>query len=321
MFKINAENTQSWNIQFRPMFGELVRNLVKERNDVILVVADSGRACRCDGFEECPNQFIDCGIAEQNMVGVAAGLAHCGKKPITFGFAPFASERGFEQIRIDVAYSNLNVIIVGSEGGVGMGTQGVTHFGWEDVAVMRSLPNMTVLCPADHAELIKCLEASLNLNGPVYIRMNGGIPKPVYREDYDFKVGKGILHKKGKDINIIATGPLVSKALEAADILDAEGIFAGVVDMHTIKPLDEKLIFELAGEARLMLTIEEHSVVNGLGTAVADVLSTSGSGCRLIKMGFPDQYPHTVSPYDVMMSDYGLTAENLVVTIKEGLGR
>lgn len=321
MFEINPENVQSWNMKFRPMFGDLVRELVKKRNDVIFIVADSGRACRCDGFDECPEQYVDCGIAEQNMTGIAAGLARCGKIPITFGFAPFASERCFEQIRVDVAYSNLHVIIVGSEGGVGMGTQGVTHYGWEDVAVMRSLPNMTVLCPADHAELIKCLEAAVEMDSPVYIRMNGGVPKPVYREDYNFIVGKGIVHKIGKDINIVATGPLVSMALEAADILDNEGISVGVVDIHTIKPLDEKLIQELANQTQLMLTIEEHTVINGLGSAVADVLAVSGSGCKLIKMGLPDEYPYTVSPYEIMMGDYGLTLDSLTATIRKGVNK
>ena len=319
MFVINPENAGAWTMKFRLMFGHIMKELVKDREDVVLVVADSGLACRVSGFEGRPHQFIDCGISEQNMVGVAAGLARCGKKPVTFAFAPFASERCFEQIRVDVAYSKLNVIIVGSEGGVGLGTQGVTHYGWEDVAVMRSLPGMTVLCPADNAELIKCMQAALELDGPVYIRLNGGFPTPVYLQDYDFTVGKGIVHKAGGDVSIIATGPPVSMALEAAELLEKEGISCGVADMHTIKPLDESLVLCMAGQAPRMITIEEHSVVNGLGSAVADVLAAGGLGCRLVKMGLPDQYPAAVSPYEDMMRDFGLTVDKLCATIRQSL--
>lgn len=319
LFAINPQNVETWKMKMRPMFGRVMTELARERRDVVLVLADSGQACRVGGFKDQPDQYVDCGIAEQNMIGVAAGLARCGKRPVAFAFAPFASERCFEQIRVDLAYSKLGVVVVGSEGGVGMGTQGVTHFGWEDVAAMRSLPNMTVLCPADNAELVKCLMAAIDLGGPVYLRLNGGVPKPVYREDYEFRVGKGILHKRGVDINIVATGTPVSMALEAAQNLASEGISCGVVDMHTIKPLDEDLVLDLARSTPCLLTIEEHSLVNGLGTAIADVLATSGAGCRLVKMGLPDHYPSTVSPYSEMMREYGLTLDNLVATVRRAV--
>lgn len=316
MLAITPENVASWNTKMRPMFGKIMNELVKERSDVVLVVADSGRACGISGFESAPDRFVDCGIAEQNMVGVAAGLARCGKRPVIFAFAPFACERGFEQIRVDVAYSNQNVVIVGGESGVGMGTQGVTHFGWEDLAVMRSLPNMTVLCPADNAELVQCMRAALAHKGPVYIRMHGGKPRPIHREEYEFKIGKAITLRDGDDTAIIATGTPVAMALEAADLLAAEGVSCGVVDMHTLKPIDTELISGLAARVPCLVTIEEHSIVNGLGSAVADVLAAVGGGCRLDKMGLPDQYPSTVSPYPDMMREYGLTAPDLAERVR-----
>ncbi len=317
MLSINQKNVESWNMKMRPMFGLAIKELVKQHSDIMLVVADSGRVCRIDGFPDQPNQYVDCGIAEQNMIGVAAGLARCGKIPFVFAFAPFACERCFEQIRIDAAYSKLRIIIVGSEGGVGMGTQGVTHFGWEDMAVMRSLPNMTVLCPADNAELVKCMLAAIDRDGPTYIRLSGGKSSPVYREEYDFRIGKAVVHKIGDAVNIIAAGAPVAAALAAARQLEAENISCGVTDMHSLKPLDEETVLMLAQKAPCLVTMEEHSVVNGLGSAVADVLAAAGSGCRLVKMGLPDSYPGTVSPYSDMMKDYGLTVENLVAVARE----
>lgn len=322
MLAIHAENVKTWNTKMRPMFGRIIKELAKTRPEIMLVVADSARACGlAGGFPDAPAQFIDCGIAEQNMIGVAAGLARCGKRPVVFAFAPFTSERGFEQIRVDIAYSNLPVVLIGSEGGVGMGTQGVTHFGWEDVAVMRSLPNMTVICPADNAELVKCMHAALAADGPVYVRMNGGVPKPVYQEDYTFEVGKAITLRRGDAATIIATGTPVATALAAAEALGRDGIDCEVVNMHTVKPLDEDAVLAATRRAPAIVTIEEHSVVNGLGSAVADVLAASGLGCRLIKMGLPDAYPATVSPYPDLLKRYGLTADDVAATVRNAARR
>jgi transketolase len=301
------------------MFGKVIAELLKNRGDLVFLVADSGRACGFDGALVNSGQFIDCGIAEQNMTSIAAGLARCGKRPIMCAFAPFAAERCFEQIRVDVAYSNLNVIIVGCEGGVGLGTQGVTHFGWEDIALMRSLPNMKILCPADNVELIKCLDAALTDEGPVYIRLNGGIPEPIYDKDYDFTLGKGIVHCRGTDASIVVSGPLLYLALQASEILKCKGISCGVVDMHTIKPIDEELIAELGRTTPIILSVEEHTVINGLGSAIADVLSVKGCGGRLVKLGLPDKYPATVSTFKTMLSDYGFTTENIVSVVEEAL--
>lgn len=321
MNKTDIAKIGSWNIKFRPMFGTVIKELAEKNKDVVLVLADSGRACRCDGFERCPEQFVDCGIAEQNMTGVAAGLARCGKHPVTFGFAPFASERCFEQIRVDVAYSGLNIVVVGSEGGIGMGTQGVTHYGWEDIGVMSSLPGMTVLCPADHISMISLLEWSLEGHGPVYLRLNGGVPDQIYQEDHRsvFHDRLSVVHSEGRDVNFLVSGPLLSKALEAGELLGKKGISAGVVDMFSIKPIDRETILRLSEKSRLLVTIEEHSIVNGLGSMTANIMAENGSRCRLVKLGLPDEYPHTVSPYQDMLRDYHLTAEDFAAEVEKVL--
>lgn len=307
----------------RPFFGRIMIEIAKEDKDVLLVTADSGQACRCkDYIKECGEQYVECGICEQNMISVAAGLAQCGKKPVAFAFAPFASERCFEQLRIDVAYAGTNVVIVGSEAGISMGTQGVTHFGWDDMGAVRTLPGMTVLQPADNMALVRCLEAALFFEGPVYLRLSGGkgeVPI-IYEKDCRIEIGKAIVHSMGSDVNIIAAGAVLKLALEAAEILRKSGISAGVIDMYTIKPLDEKTIKEAAGEAKLLVTLEEHSIVNGLGSAVADVLAAEGMGCRLIKMGLPDEYPHRVSPFADMLIQYGFTVNDIVKTIRDCVG-
>lgn len=312
MNKVDMSGIESWDIKFRPMFGKVIKELAEKNEDIVLVVADSGRACRCDGFERCPAQFVDCGIAEQNMTGVAAGLARSGKKPVTFAFAPFASERCFEQVRLDIAYSGLKIVVVGSEGGVGMGTQGVTHFGWEDIAVMSSLPGMTVLCPSDHVAMIRLLERALESDGPVYLRLNGGVPGRIYDEGETFASGRSVVHREGTDVNFLVTGPLLSEALKASVQLETEGISAGVVDMFSIKPIDEAVIMRLAAKSKMLITVEEHSIVNGMGSMAANVLAEAGSGCRLVKLGLPDEYPHTVSPYKYMLQEYRLTKEDFV---------
>lgn len=311
-----AEEIQARQMKFRPSFGMLMEELLREREDVVLLVADSARACRLEPAPDIAGRVVECGIAEQNMIGVAAGLARGGKKPVAFAFSPFATERCFEQIRLDVAYSGLGVVIVGGEAGVGMGTQGVTHYGWEDMAVMCSVPSMTVLCPADHLEMYQCVESALDYGGPVYVRLTGGVPRRVYREDYTYEIGKAVRLREGGDACVLATGTMVSVAIEAAEMLASEGVRAGVVNMHTIKPLDEASVLAAAESAGAIVTLEEHSVVNGLGSAVANVLAQAGNGVKFRKLGLPDRYPHTVSPYPVMLEDYGLTAKAVAASVR-----
>ena len=298
------------------MFGNIIRELAEKNKEVVFVVADSGRACRCDGFDKCPEQFVDCGIAEQNMTGVAAGLARGGKKPVTFAFSPFASERCFEQIRVDVAYSELDMVIVGSEGGIGMGTQGVTHFGWEDIAVMSSLPGMKVFCPADHVAMISLLERALETKGPVYLRLNGGVPEKIYHDREPFEKGGAVVHEKGTDVNFIVSGPLLSEVQKAQRQLKEEGFSVGVADMFCIKPMDENVVLDFADASKALITVEEHTVVNGMGSMAANILAAHGCRCRLEKIGLPDEYPHTVSPYKDMLEEYHFTARDFVAAAK-----
>lgn len=317
MNRVDVSKIGNWDIKFRPMFGRIIQELAEKNEDIVFVVSDSGRACRCSGFERCPDQFVDCGIAEQNMTGVAAGLARGGKKPVTFAFSPFASERCFEQIRVDVAYSELDVVVVGSEGGIGMGTQGVTHFGWEDIAVMSSLPGMTIFCPADHMAMISLLERALEMKGPVYLRLNGGIPERIYQSREPLEQGGAVVYGIGTDVNFLVSGPLLWEALKARKQLEEEGISAGVADMFQIKPMDEALVLELAAASKALITIEEHTVVNGMGSMAANILAAHGCGCRLEKIGLPDAYPHTVSPYRDMLKEYHFTAEDFAAAARK----
>ncbi|MDY3250143.1 MAG: transketolase C-terminal domain-containing protein [Candidatus Choladocola sp.] len=319
MNHVDISNIKDFKIKFRPMFGKVIKELAEKNSDIFLVLADSGRACRVDGFEKCPDQFIDCGIAEQDMIGVAAGLAHCGKKPVAFAFAPFASERCFEQVRLDVAYAQTNVVIVGSEGGVSMGTQGVTHFGFDDIGAISSLPGMTVICPADHISMIKCLEMAIEYDKPVYLRLNGGIPETIYGEKDDFCIGGSVIHGIGSDANILAAGPIVNTACKVADSLKREGYSIGVVDMYSLKPIDVKAVEEVCKAAHLVVSLEEHNITNGLGSMIASEIACQGLGNRLLKLGLPDEYPHTVSPYQIMMEDYGLTESGIAETLRREL--
>ncbi len=306
-------------MKFRPSFGLLMKDFLAEDHDRVFLIADSARACRFECPEALKSQVVECGIAEQNMIGVAAGLAHGGKKPVVFAFSPFASERCFEQIRLDAAYSDLNIVIVGSECGVSMGTQGVTHFGWEDMAVMRSLPNMIVLCPADHVELYKCIRFAFQQTGPVYIRLTGGVPKALKADDAPLVLGQSVTLTTGTDAAIIAIGTMVGVALEAAQKLNKEGCHVSVINMISVKPLDEKAILDIAKAGRPIITLEEHSVVNGLGTAVTEAAVKSGKAVRIRKLGLPDNYPHSVSPYPAMLQDYGLTADAVAEQVRQML--
>ena len=316
---MDLTNVKTREMKFRPSFGLMMKELLAAREDVVFVVADSARAARFVCPEEYKDRLIDCGIAEQNMISVAAGLARTGLTPVVFAFSPFSCERGFEQVRLDLAYSNLHVIIVGSEGGVGMGTQGVTHFGWEDMAVMRSLPGMTVMNPADHVAMYKCMETALDLKGPVYIRLSGGIPKSVYGEEAAFERGGAHELRVGKDGCVMALGTMVQTALEAAKLLEEKGLSISVVDMYSLKPLDRDCVLKYAKSVPAIITLEEHTVVNGLGSAVADVLACAGHAAPLTKIGLPDEYPHCVSPYAVMLADYGLTPAQVAETVEKAI--
>ncbi len=283
---------------------------------VVYVVADLGRAMQGQVFyEKYPDRYVQVGIAEQNLIGVSAGLWASGLIPFATTFAPFATLRCLEQIRVDCAYANANVKILGTESGVSMGHLGVTHLGWEDLGVMRPISGLTIISPADGVELYKSILAAKDYDGSVYIRVPGGKMLPqVYAEEYDFCIGKSILMCDGSDVSIIATGSAVKPSLLAAQKLREMGVHAAVINMHTIKPLDDEAVRCAVNKTRRVVSVEEHSITGGLGTAVAEVLAEYGAG-KLLRIGLPDAYPSTVSPYQAMLTRYKLTVDGIVDSI------
>ena len=259
----------------RESFGEAITALAETNPDIVVLDADLAEATKTGIFKKkYPERFIDCGIAECNMIGIAAGLATCGKVPFAASFAMFSAGRAFEQVRNSVGYPHLNVKIVGSHAGISVGEDGATHQCCEDIALMRSIPGMVILNPADHYEMLAAVKAAAEHVGPVYIRLGRlAVESFNNNDDYKFEIGKGITLRDGKDITIIATGLMVGEAVKAVKALEAAGIDARLIDMHTIKPLDTELVLKAAQETGRIVTVEEHNVMGGLGEAVASYLS------------------------------------------------
>lgn len=296
----------------RGVFGKALADLEPEMPDLRIVAADVETSARLQDIRaKAPEKVINVGIAEQNMVGIAAGMASCGKTVFVSSFAPFASMRCFEMLRTQVGYMNLNVKVAALMSGMGNGTIGNTHYGLEDIALLRTIPNMTVICPCDPFETYKATQAAAKMQGPVYLRLTGvnGFT-PVYKTDFDFQVGKGIVVSEGKDIVIIATGTMVSECIRAARGLARQGITPTVVDMHTIKPLDTELLDQLFSMNRLIVTVEEHFTVGGLGSAVAEYKAGKADAPRQIMLGIPNEFKHAGS-YAYMLDQCGLTANKI----------
>ena len=278
-------------IATRESYGNALVELGKEHEDVVVLDADLAAATKTGTFKKVfPERHIDCGIAECNMIGVAAGLAAAGKVPFASSFAMFASGRAFEQVRNSVGYPHLNVKIGATHAGISVGEDGATHQCNEDIALMRTIPGMTVINPSDDVEAKAAVKAAYEIDGPVYLRF-GRLAVPVIndRPDYKFEVGKGVVLREGKDVAIIATGLCVNSALEAAEKLAADGIEAKVVNIHTIKPRDEDLVVEAARETGKVVTVEEHSVIGGLGSAVCDALCAKAP-TPVLKIGVQDVF-------------------------------
>lgn len=268
--------------------------------------------------KEYPNNFYNVGIAEQNLLGVAAGLDSEGFKTIAVAQACFISMRSFEQVRQYLGYMGGKVMCVGINSGFSLTFFGNTHYAIEDLALMRSIPNMTVLSPADAGEAVKLFDAALKVGGPVYLRLSGSLNTPiVYKEDYELKIGQAITLKEGEDIAIFATGLMVSNALKAAELLLEKGITASVVDVHTIKPIDKDTILKNCGK-NLLVSVEEHNVVGGLGTAIADVLSEHRNSAPLLKLGVQDRFM-PVGDYNYLVEQAGLTPEQIAASIENKL--
>lgn len=308
-------------IATREAYGQVLAALAEENDRIVVLDADLAGSTQTAKFAKvAPERFVDCGIAEQDMVGVAAGLATCGKIPFVSSFAVFATGRAFEQIRNTVCYGKLNVKIAATHAGITVGEDGGTHQSIADLAIMRVLPGMTVLCPADAVSTAWAVRTAAEIDGPVYIRL-GRLAAPVlYEEGQEFSLGKGRLLRAGTDIALFATGMMVAEALEAAELLAAEGIKAAVVDIHTIKPLDTELVCAQAERCGAVLTIEEHSIIGGLGSAVAETLLENGVHPIFHRVGMNDCFGQSGSPA-ALLKYYGLYAEAIVGQAKATLAR
>ena len=303
----------------RESYGETIRDLAEEYKDLVVLDADLAAATKTGIFKKAyPDRFFDCGIAEANMMGVAAGLAACGKIPFASTFAMFAAGRAYEIVRNSIGYPHLNVKIGATHAGISVGEDGATHQCNEDIALMRTIPGMTIINPCDDVEACAAVKAALDYVGPVYMRF-GRLAVPVIndRETYKFQLGKGVVMKDGSDVTIVATGLMVNEALEAAKALEAEGISARVVNIHTIKPLDKELICRCARETGVIVTAEEHSVIGGLGSAVAEAV-TECCPVPVIKVGVNDEYGYS-GPAVELLKRFGLSAENIAEKVKEAL--
>ncbi|BFK18768.1 transketolase family protein [Mediterraneibacter glycyrrhizinilyticus] len=303
-------------IATRESYGNALAELGKEHEDIVVLDADLAAATKTGVFKKAfPERHIDCGIAECNMIGVAAGLAATGKVPFASSFAMFAAGRAFEQVRNSVGYPKLNVKIGATHAGISVGEDGATHQCNEDIALMRTIPGMVVINPSDDVEAKAAVKAAYEHQGPVYMRF-GRLAVPVINdnEDYKFELGKGVVLREGKDVAIIATGLPVANCLEAAEKLAAEGIDAKVINIHTIKPLDEELIVAAAKETGKVVTVEEHSVIGGLGSAVCDVLCEQAP-TKVLKIGINDTFGES-GPAVELVKKYGLDADSIYEKVK-----
>lgn len=304
----------------RESYGEALAAL-GEKYDFLVLDADLAAATKTGVFKKkFPERFFDCGIAEGNMVSVAAGIATTGKKVFATSFAMFAAGRAYEQIRNSIGYPHLNVNIVGTHASITVGEDGATHQCSEDLALMRTIPGMSVICPADATEAYAAVEAALNHDGPCYLRFGRfAVPDltPELVPDYKFEIGKGVTYREGKDVTIVANGFMVHLAVEAAEMLKAEGIDAGVINIHTVKPLDKELLVKAAERSGAIVTAEEHSVIGGLGAAVCEALSES-CPVPVLRVGVEDTFGRS-GKVPELLELYGLTSANIAAKAKAAI--
>lgn len=308
-------------IATRESYGNALAELGDKYENLYVLDADLAAATKTGIFKKkFPDRFFDCGIAEANMMGVAAGLAATGKIPFASSFAMFAAGRAFEIVRNSIGYPHLNVKIGATHAGISVGEDGATHQCNEDIALMRTIPGMVIINPADDVEAKAAVEAAIQHEGPVYMRF-GRLAVPVFnnKETYKFELGKGIELREGNDVAIIATGLMVNEAMVASDILKEQGINARVINIHTIKPIDRDIITKAASETGMIVTVEEHSIIGGLGSAVAEVVSET-CPCKIKRIGVNDEFGHSGPAVD-LLKEFGLSAENIVKTVKEVLGK
>ncbi len=306
-------------IATRQSYGDALAELGKEHQDIVVLDADLAAATKTSVFQKAfPDRHIDCGIAEGNMMGVAAGIATTGIVPFASSFAMFAAGRAFEQIRNSIGYPKLNVKIGATHAGISVGEDGATHQCNEDIALMRTIPGMVILNPSDDVEAKAAVKAAYEQKGPVYLRF-GRLAVPVIndRPDYKFEIGKAITLKQGKDVTFIASGLTVNESLEAAKLLEKDGISAAVINMHTIKPLDEQAVIDAAKNTGKIVTVEEHSVIGGLGSAVCDVIAEKEQA-KVLKIGINDVFGESGSAIE-LIKKYGLDRNSIYIKVKEFL--
>jgi len=302
-------------IATRDGFGDEIVALGKENRNILVVDADIGKSCKTGAFrKELPEQYLNVGIAEQNCAGAAAGLATCGKIPFVVTYAAFGSMRMCEMIRQEIAYPHLNVKIACSHGGVTPANDGASHQAIEDMGILRTIPNMTVVMPADYNAARKLVRAAAEYDGPVYLRFTRDAVPVIYDENESFELGKAKLLREGRDVAILANGDTVRLALEAAEALEAQGVKARVLDFHTIKPLDEEAVKACIEEIGKIVTVEDHNILNGLGSAVCEIVAEAGKG-KVKRIGIRDQFGQS-APYERLLAMNGVTAEDIVAAAK-----
>ena len=302
----------------RDAYGKALKELGAERDDILVLDADLAKATKTITFKkDFPDKFIDCGIAESNMMGIAAGLATSGYTVFASSFAMFAAGRAFEQVRNSIAYPKLNVKIGATHAGISVGEDGASHQCCEDIALMRSIPGMVIINPADDIEAIQAVHAAADFDGPVYMRFGRLAVPRVNADDYKFEIGKGVELKDGKDVTIVATGLLVAPALEAAEMLKADGIDARVINIHTIKPIDKDILVKAAKETGAIVTAEEHNIIGGLGGAVCEALAEEYP-VPVVRLGVEDTFGKS-GPALELLKIYGLDAEHIAEKAKKAV--
>ncbi|MEJ5283986.1 MAG: transketolase family protein [Brevinematales bacterium] len=303
-------------IATREAYGKALAELGDKYKNLIVLDADLSKSTKTDLFKaKFPERFINCGIAESNMMSVAAGIASCGNIVFASSFAMFAAGRAFEQVRNSIGYPHLNVKIGASHAGITVGEDGASHQCIEDIALMRSIPGMVVINPCDATSTKALVEEAIKHNGPVYLRLGRLTVDVIYEEGRDFKIGKSITLKEGRDVTIIATGLMVQEALKAFTILEEKGISARIIDMHTIKPIDEEAIIKAAKETKAIITCEEHNIYGGLGSAVAEVLGENYP-IKMKRIGIKDEFGRSGDP-KALMKKYGITSDDIVAKTLE----
>lgn len=301
------------------VYGKALVELGKAHPEVVALTADLAKSTKIGEFQKAfPDRFFNVGIAEQNLVGVSAGMARAGLVPFLSTFSQFASLRAADQLSTDICYQNVNAKIIATHSGTSFGQAGSTHHAITDLAVTRAMPNLTVICPADGVETYNAVMEAYKINGPVYIRINRGFDRVLYKDyDYGFEVGKAVTVKEGTDLTVIACGSCVFQALEASDFLEkADGLKIRVLDMHTIKPIDKDAILKAVMDTRRIITVEDHNVLGGLGSAVAEVVVESGKGCAFKKLGIQDKFA-PIGLHEDIMAEVGIDANGIIAAIRE----